>query len=64
MNKDFMIEDFTDEDEKVLEKIKSGVAADTRKDPVTGRVEKRGAKNALNKRKLSKHEMDELFLDF
>lgn len=67
MHEDFMIDDelgFTDEDEKVLEELRSGVAADVRKDPVTGRVEKRGAKNALNKRKLSKQEMDEIFLDF
>ena len=67
MHEDFVVEDdfaFTDEDERTLEQIRSGVAADVRKDPVTGRVEKRGAKNALNKRNLSKQEMDEIFLDF
>ena len=53
---------FTDEDEEVLRNLKTGVSEDLRRDPITGRVEKRGS--TLNKRKLSKHEMDEFFLDY
>ena len=53
---------FTDEDEEVLKNLKKGVSEDVRRDHVTGRVIKKG--NTLNKRKLSKHEMDEFFLDY
>ena len=53
---------FTDEDEETLRELRGGVQDDVRRDPITGRAEKRGA--TLNKRKLSKHEMDEFFLDF
>jgi len=59
LEEDFVI---TEEDEKVLKKIRSGVQKETRVDPITGRKEK--PKAMLNKRKLSKHEMDEFFMDF
>ncbi len=64
MEKDFDVLDdfdFTDEDEETLRELR-GVQDDIKRDPITGRTEKRGA--TLNKRKLSKHEMDEFFLDY
>lgn len=67
MNEDFQVEDdftFTHEDEEVLREIRSGVDEIAPQDPVNGRTKKHGAKSVLNKRKLSKHEMDELFLDY
>ncbi|MDD9954199.1 MAG: hypothetical protein OXR66_07755 [Candidatus Woesearchaeota archaeon] len=47
----------TDEDEKTLKGLKHKVKVD----PVTGRKQKKI--NILNKKQLSKHEMDEFFLD-
>jgi len=63
-NQNDMMDDFafTDEDEEMLRELRGGVQDDVRRDPITGRTEKRGA--TLNKRKLSKHEMDEFFLDY
>jgi hypothetical protein len=48
----------SDEDKKVLK----GLKHDDQIDPVTGRKAKKI--NILNKKKLSKHEMDEFFLDY
>lgn len=65
MKEEFSLDEdfaFTDEDQEVLRGIRTGIDDDVRRDPITGRVEKRGA--TLNKRKLSKHEMDEFFLDY
>lgn len=50
-------EAFSDDDQKVLK----GLRHQDRVDPVTGRKAK--PINVLNKKKLSKHEMDEFFLD-
>jgi hypothetical protein len=50
--------EISDEDRKVLK----GLRHDDAVDPVTGRKAKRI--NILNKRKLSKQEMDEFFLDY
>lgn len=61
-------EDFAinEQDEEVLRQLRnradSGVEEEVRVDPVTGRKEKK--KSMLNKKKLSKHEMDEFFMDF
>lgn len=66
MKEDFIVEDemaFTDEDEETLRSLRTGFNDDDHVDPVTGRKEK--SKSKLNvKRKLSKHEMDEIFLDW
>jgi hypothetical protein len=63
IDEDFSI---TEKDEEVLKELRkkkgSGVEEEVRVDPVTGRKEKK--KSMLNKKKLSKHEMDEFFMDF
>lgn len=51
-------EGLTEEEERVLK----GLHHEQRVDPVTGRKQKRT--NLLNKKSLSKHELDEFFLDF
>ncbi len=51
-------EGISEEDQKVLK----GLRSDRAVDPVTGRQQKK--LNILNKKKLSKHEMDEFFLDY
>lgn len=51
-------EAISEEDNKVLK----GLRHDNRVDPITGRKSK--PINILNKKKLSKHEMDEFFMDF
>ncbi len=51
-------EEMSEEDQKVLKGLKHR----TQVDPVTGRKAK--PVNVLNKKKLSKQEMDEFFLDF
>lgn len=51
-------EAISEEDSRVLK----GLRHDNRVDPVTGRKSK--PINILNKKKLSKHEMDEFFMDF
>jgi len=51
-------EAFSDEDRELLSKD------EFRRDPVTGRKEKRSVRSVLNKKALNKHEMDEFFLDF
>jgi hypothetical protein len=48
----------SDDDQRVLK----GLHHERAVDPVTGRKAKKV--NILNKRKLSKHEMDEFFLDY
>jgi hypothetical protein len=48
----------SDEDQRVLK----GLHHDRAVDPVTGRKARKT--NILNKKKLSKHEMDEFFLDY
>jgi len=48
----------SDEDQRILK----GLKHDDQVDPVTGRKAKKV--NLLNKKKLSKHEMDEFFLDY
>ena len=53
---------FSEEDTRVLKKIKRGLDNDDPIDPVTGRKAKK--MNILNKKKLSKQEMDEFFLDY
>jgi hypothetical protein len=50
--------ELSDEDKRVLK----GLHNDAAVDPVTGRKAKKT--NILNKRKLSKQEMDEFFLDY
>jgi len=50
--------DFSDEDKKILKGLHNERAVD----PVTGRKQKKI--NLLNKRKLTKQEMDEFFLDY
>jgi hypothetical protein len=54
--------DFSEEDQNVLKKIKGGLSDEAAIDPVTGRKQKKT--NILNKKKLSKQEMDEFFLDY
>lgn len=53
---------FSEDDERVLKKIRKGLDNDDAIDPVTGRKAKKV--NLLNKKKLSKQEMDEFFLDY
>jgi hypothetical protein len=53
---------FTEEDQRVLKRIRKGLDDDAAIDPVTGRKQKK--MNLLNKKKLSKQEMDEFFLDY
>lgn len=53
---------FSEEDQRVLKKIRKGLDDDAAVDPVTGRKQKK--MNILNKKKLSKQEMDEFFLDY
>ncbi len=53
---------FSEDDERVLKKIRKGLDSDDPIDPVTGRKAKKV--NILNKKKLSKQEMDEFFLDY
>jgi hypothetical protein len=53
---------FSEEDQRVLHRIKKGLENEQAIDPVTGRKQKK--MNLLNKRKLSKEEMDEFFLDY
>lgn len=61
--KDFSVQDdFSLEDE--MDGAYGGLKDEFKRDPVTGRLEKKSLKSTLNKKKLSKHEMDELFLDF
>ena len=55
-------EGMSDEDQNVLKKIRKGLQSDDAIDPVTGRKAKKV--NILNKKKLSKQEMDEFFLDY
>ena len=55
-------EGMSDEDERVLKGIRRGLQGDNPVDPVTGRKAKKV--NILNKKKLSKQEMDEFFLDY
>ena len=60
-NDGFIVDDeavMSDEDRKVLK----GLRHDNPTDPVTGRKAKKV--NILNKKKLSKQEMDEFFLDY
>jgi hypothetical protein len=54
--------DFSEEDQNVLKKIRGGLQDEAAIDPVTGRKQKKT--NILNKKKLSKQEMDEFFLDY
>lgn len=51
-------DELSDEEKRVLQ----GIKHDARVDPVTGRKAKQI--NILNKKKLSRHEMDEFFMDF
>ena len=53
---------FSEEDQRVLKKIRKGLDDTAAVDPVTGRKQKK--MNILNKKKLSKQEMDEFFLDY
>ena len=53
---------FSEEEKGVLKRIKKGLDSDNPVDPVTGRKAKK--MNILNKKKLSKQEMDEFFLDY
>jgi hypothetical protein len=48
----------SEEDERVLK----GLQGERAIDPITGRKQRK--MNILNKKKLSKHEMDEFFLDY
>lgn len=50
--------DFSENDRRVLK----GLHQEDEVDPVTGRKAKK--KNFLNKKKLTKYEMDEFFLDY
>jgi hypothetical protein len=55
-------EGVSEEDQNVLKRIRKGLDDDAAIDPITGRKQKK--MNLLNKRKLSKQEMDEFFLDY
>ena len=55
-------EGLSDEDQSVLKKLRKGLQDEAAIDPVTGRKQKKI--NILNKRKLSKEELDEFFLDY
>lgn len=62
MNDFNLQDDFSIEDE--MSEAYGGLKDEFKRDPVTGRLEKKSLKSTLNKKKLSKHEMDELFLDY
>ncbi len=53
---------FSEEDQNTLKKIRKGLDEQAAIDPITGRKAKKT--NILNKKKLSRQEMDEFFLDY